>query len=231
MGDLRAGPPGSRALRAAAPCTLPGIPTCSTTSRPSAGSSWPATDGLPVFLLGHSMGGQIALAYALDHQDDLPGLVLSAPALASDAVPKAALPVLRLLGKVGPTPATGGDRLDADQQGPGRRGRVQGRSARLPGQPDAGPVDGAVRADGPAARAGTRAAAATAAHARHPRRAHRPGREPPAGVDERVARPDRAAGTTASGTRSSTNPSGTAHSPTCGRGSPPTVSAPARARK
>ena len=59
--------------------------------------------GLPVFLLGHSMGGQIALAYALDHQDDLAGLVLSAPALASNAVPRAAVPVLRLLAKVAPT--------------------------------------------------------------------------------------------------------------------------------
>lgn len=59
--------------------------------------------GLPVFLLGHSMGGQIALAYALDHQADLAGLVLSAPALASNAVPKAAVPVLTLLSKVVPT--------------------------------------------------------------------------------------------------------------------------------
>jgi len=59
--------------------------------------------GLPVFLLGHSMGGQIALAYALDHQADLTGLVLSAPALASNAVPKAAVPVLTLLSKVAPT--------------------------------------------------------------------------------------------------------------------------------
>jgi acylglycerol lipase len=59
--------------------------------------------GLPVFLLGHSMGGQIALAYALDHPDDLAGLVLSAPALASDQVPAAAIPVLRLLSRVGPT--------------------------------------------------------------------------------------------------------------------------------
>ncbi len=60
-------------------------------------------EGLPVFLLGHSMGGQIALAYALDHQDDLAGLVLSAPALASDAVPKALLPLLRGLARVAPT--------------------------------------------------------------------------------------------------------------------------------
>lgn len=40
--------------------------------------------GRPVFLLGHSMGGAIALLYALDHADRLAGLVLSAPA-ASDA--------------------------------------------------------------------------------------------------------------------------------------------------
>jgi len=59
--------------------------------------------GLPVVLLGHSMGGQIALAYALDHQADLAGLVLSAPALASNAVPKAAVPVLQALAKVAPT--------------------------------------------------------------------------------------------------------------------------------
>ncbi|MCY7342617.1 MAG: alpha/beta hydrolase [Pseudonocardia sp.] len=57
---------------------------------------------LPVFLLGHSMGGQIALAYALDHQDELRGLVLSAPALASNAVPKAAVPVIRTLARVAP---------------------------------------------------------------------------------------------------------------------------------
>jgi acylglycerol lipase len=59
--------------------------------------------GLPVFLLGHSMGGQIALAYALDHEPDLAGLVLSAPALANDTVPKAAVGVLRVVGKVAPT--------------------------------------------------------------------------------------------------------------------------------
>jgi acylglycerol lipase len=58
--------------------------------------------GLPVFVLGHSMGGQIALAYALDHPDDLAGLVLSAPAMASRAVAPAAVPVLRALARVGP---------------------------------------------------------------------------------------------------------------------------------
>jgi alpha-beta hydrolase superfamily lysophospholipase len=57
---------------------------------------------LPVFLLGHSMGGQIALAYALDHQADLAVLVLSAPALANNTVPRAAVRVLRTVGKVAP---------------------------------------------------------------------------------------------------------------------------------
>lgn len=58
---------------------------------------------VPVFLLGHSMGGQIALAYALDHGDGLRGLVLSAPALASNAIPQAAVPVLKGLSRIAPT--------------------------------------------------------------------------------------------------------------------------------
>lgn len=37
---------------------------------------------LRVFILGQGLGGQIALAYALDHQEALRGLVLSAPLLA-----------------------------------------------------------------------------------------------------------------------------------------------------
>jgi acylglycerol lipase len=64
--------------------------------------------GLPVFLLGHSLGGQIALTYALEHPDGLRGLVLSAPALASNAVPKQAVPVLRALARVAPTVRPGG---------------------------------------------------------------------------------------------------------------------------
>jgi acylglycerol lipase len=58
---------------------------------------------LRVFVLGHSMGGQIALAYAIEHQPDLSGLVLSAPALANNTVPKAAVGVLRAVAKVAPT--------------------------------------------------------------------------------------------------------------------------------
>ncbi len=40
-----------------------------------------AHPGLPVFLLGHSMGGAIALRLALDRPAPLAGLILSAPAL------------------------------------------------------------------------------------------------------------------------------------------------------
>ena len=55
------------------------------------------------FLLGHSMGGQIALAYALDHQQDLAGLVLSAPALAAPEVPRAVRALFGVIARVAPT--------------------------------------------------------------------------------------------------------------------------------
>ncbi|MEA2123739.1 MAG: acylglycerol lipase [Solirubrobacteraceae bacterium] len=51
--------------------------------------------GLKLFLLGHSMGGCVAIAYTLAHQEKLDGLVLSAPVAALEAAP---LP-LRLIAK------------------------------------------------------------------------------------------------------------------------------------
>ena len=59
--------------------------------------------GLPVHLLGHSLGGQIALAYAVANERELTGLVLSAPALVSDAVPQAVVPVLSVVARFLPT--------------------------------------------------------------------------------------------------------------------------------
>jgi acylglycerol lipase len=41
----------------------------------------------PLFLLGHSLGGTIALRYALRHQDKLDGLILSGPVAAVDLPP------------------------------------------------------------------------------------------------------------------------------------------------
>jgi acylglycerol lipase len=49
-----------------------------------AGDSHPR---VPLFLLGHSMGGTIALSYTLAHQQRLSGLVLSGPLAALEAVP------------------------------------------------------------------------------------------------------------------------------------------------
>jgi alpha-beta hydrolase superfamily lysophospholipase len=46
---------------------------------------------LPIVLLGHSMGGAIALRYAIAHQDRLSGLILSAPLVQVDAHPLAKL--------------------------------------------------------------------------------------------------------------------------------------------
>jgi acylglycerol lipase len=43
--------------------------------------------GQDVFLLGHSMGGCIAIKYAISHQDRLTGLLLSGPLAALDAAP------------------------------------------------------------------------------------------------------------------------------------------------
>lgn len=51
--------------------------------------------GVPLFLLGHSMGGPIALQHALDRPDTLRGLILSSPALTLGSGP---LP-LRLLAR------------------------------------------------------------------------------------------------------------------------------------
>jgi alpha-beta hydrolase superfamily lysophospholipase len=55
-----------------------------------------AHPGLPVFLLGHSMGGTVSLCYALRHQDRLDALALSGPLAAIDEPPA----VVRIAAKV-----------------------------------------------------------------------------------------------------------------------------------
>ncbi|WP_072807138.1 alpha/beta hydrolase [Rhodococcoides yunnanense] len=55
------------------------------------------------FLLGHSMGGAIALSYALDYQAELDGLMLSGPAVVlSDDTPKILIPIGKILGRIAP---------------------------------------------------------------------------------------------------------------------------------
>jgi alpha-beta hydrolase superfamily lysophospholipase len=56
----------------------------------------------PVFMLGHSMGGLIALRYALAHQDRLAGLILSATLAQLNPVPKPLELVGRALSVIAP---------------------------------------------------------------------------------------------------------------------------------
>ncbi len=68
--------------------------------------------GKKVFLYGHSMGGLIATAYALQHQNDLVGLVISAPALKpGEGISPAVIAVARVLSAV--TPRMGVQALDS----------------------------------------------------------------------------------------------------------------------
>jgi acylglycerol lipase len=55
-----------------------------------------AHPGLPLLLLGHSMGGTVSLCYALRHQDRLDALALSGPLAAIEATS----PVVRIAAKV-----------------------------------------------------------------------------------------------------------------------------------
>ncbi len=86
--------------------------------------------GLPIFMLGHSMGGTIALRYAIEYQHRLDGLILSGPLAALEGAPAP----LRLLGSVlsaiaPKTPLIGVDPKFVSRD-PGRRRGLRRRPAR-----------------------------------------------------------------------------------------------------
>ena len=69
--------------------------------------------GAPLFVLGHSMGANLAVGHVLDHQDGLAGLALSGAALAPGASLKPAMiKAAKLLGRF--LPKLRPDKLDAD---------------------------------------------------------------------------------------------------------------------
>lgn len=78
------------------------------------------SDNLQTFLIGHSMGGCIALDYALDHQDKLDGLIISGAAVVPGAdLSPIAIRLAPLLGRVAPwlpTTALDTDNLSRDPQ-------------------------------------------------------------------------------------------------------------------
>lgn len=80
---------------------------------------WARDQGGPVILMGHSLGGAIALGYLLDEASPQPDLaVLSAPALAGgDGWQKSVIPVLgRLLPRVALPNPVKGEHLSRDPQ-------------------------------------------------------------------------------------------------------------------
>ncbi len=61
-----------------------------------------AGDGAPVFLLGNSLGGLIALDYALDRPASLSGVIAAAPPLGPLGVPRALMALGRVMSRVWP---------------------------------------------------------------------------------------------------------------------------------
>jgi acylglycerol lipase len=58
---------------------------------------------VPIFLLGHSMGGLIALYYLLDHQPDFKGAVISAPTIKiSDSIARVTIIIGKILSALAP---------------------------------------------------------------------------------------------------------------------------------
>lgn len=58
--------------------------------------------GCPLFLWGHSLGGTVALEYALRYPDELQGLIVTAPALNKIRLPKLKITTGLLLSRIAP---------------------------------------------------------------------------------------------------------------------------------
>ena len=59
--------------------------------------------GKPIFLIAHSMGGLIGCAYLLDHQDELAGAIISAPAIkVSDSISPVTILAGRIFSSIAP---------------------------------------------------------------------------------------------------------------------------------
>ena len=63
---------------------------------------------VPLFLVGHSMGGALSLGYAAQYQHKLSGLALSGPAVALDGAPPLLGTIAKLLSRIAPRLGTFG---------------------------------------------------------------------------------------------------------------------------
>lgn len=61
-----------------------------------------AEPGLPLFLMGHSMGGLIVLEYALHYPEGLKGVIASGPALAQVGISPVLMTLARVLSRIWP---------------------------------------------------------------------------------------------------------------------------------
>jgi len=59
--------------------------------------------GIPIFILGHSLGGEIVTYYLLDHQEEFKGAIISAPAVKlAEGISPLTISVGKVLSKIAP---------------------------------------------------------------------------------------------------------------------------------
>jgi pimeloyl-ACP methyl ester carboxylesterase len=149
-----------------------------TWTRPAGGTRWPPRSRRcaplirRVWVVGHSMGGTLALDYALEHPGELDGLVLIAPLITVSTRRSLGLPSQHLFRVRAPGAAGGCDPRHGLPGGPERAGRGDRRVARpLPADRD---VRRDVPHDRPRARPRPRAGPAGADGPARPRQGGQP---------------------------------------------------------